>query len=74
MNDEGQTGSPFWNVAEEDNPELRNLSKEQLMELSEKWEFEENQRQEKLNNEWKDKVPDDMIMMRDEIRNARYVV
>ena len=74
VNDEGQTGSPFWNVAEEDNPELRNLSKEQLMELSEKWEFEENQRQEKLNNEWKDKVPDEMIMMRDEIRNARYVV
>ena len=74
MNDEGQTGSPFWNVAEEDNPELRNFSKEQLMELSEKWEFEENQRQEKLNNEWKDKVPDDMIMMRDEFRNARYVV
>ena len=74
MSEEGQVGSEFWNVAEEDKPELHNLSKEQLRELSEKWKYEENQRQEKLNNEWKDKVPDDMIMMRDEIRNARYVV
>ena len=74
VSEEGQVGSTFWDVAEEDKPELHNLSKEQLMELSEKWEFEENQRQEKLNNEWKDKVPDDMIMMRDEIRNGRYVV
>lgn len=74
VSEEGQVGSAFWDVAEEDKPELDNLSKEQLMELSEKWEFEENQRQEKLNNEWNDKVPDDMIMMRDEIRNGRYVV
>lgn len=74
VSEEGQVGSAFWDVAEEDKPELDNLSKEQLMELSEKWEFEENQRQEKLNNEWKEKVPDDMIMMRDEIRNGRYVV
>ena len=74
VSEEGQVGSAFWDVAEEDKPELHNLSKEQPMELSEKWEFEENQRQEKLNNEWKDKVPDDMIMMRDEIRNGRYVV
>lgn len=74
VSEEGQVGSAFWDVAEEDKPELDSLSKEQLMELSEKWEFEENQRQEKLNNEWKEKVPDDMIMMRDEIRNGRYVV
>ena len=74
MDEEGQVGSAFWDVAEEDKPDLHDLSKEQLIELSEKWEFEENQRQEKLNNEWKDKVPDDMIMMRDEIRNGRYVV
>ena len=73
VNEEGQTGYPFWNVAEENNPELRNLSKEILMDLSEKKEFEENQRQEKLNDEWKYKVPDDMIMIRDEIRNGRYV-
>ena len=74
MSDEGQTGSPFWDVAEEDKPDLQNLSKEQLISLSEKWEKEENQRQEKLNNEWKDKVPDDMIMMRDEIQYARYII
>lgn len=74
VNEEGQTSSPFWDVAEEDKPDLQNLSKEQLIALSEKWEKEENQRQEKLNNEWKDKVPDDMIMMRDEIQYARYII
>ena len=83
MQKDGQANSPFWNAAEEDKPELRNLPKEELYrsqsrELSyediEKLEYEENQRQMKLNNEWKDKVPDDMILMRDEIRNARHVV
>ena len=74
MDEEGQVGSAFWDVAEEDKPERDNLTKEQLLELSEKWEYEENQRQAKLNDEWKDKVPDDLIMMRDEIRNGRYVV
>ncbi len=83
MDEEGQVGSAFWGVAEEDKPERHSLSKEdryksQSRELSyadiEKLEYQENQRQEKLNNEWKDKVPDDMVMMRDEIRNARYVV
>ena len=82
MNEEREDGSPFWDVAEEDKPELHSLPKEERYrspprELSyediEKLEYEENQKQTKLNNEWKDKVPDDRIMMRDEIRNARYV-
>ena len=83
MQKDGQANSPFWNATEEDKTELHNLPKEERYrshsrefsyEDIEKLEYEENQRQMKLNNEWKDKVPDDMIMMRDEIRNARYVV
>jgi len=74
MDEKGQVESAFWNGVVEDKPELDKLSKEQLRELWEKEEYEKNQRQEKLNNEWKDKVPDDMIMIRDEIQYSRYVV
>lgn len=83
MDEEGQANSQFWDVVDKDKPELQtmpegvqdgSLSREISYGELEKLEYEENQRQEKLNNEWKDKVPDDMIMMRDEIQNARYVV
>ncbi|CAI8315425.1 MAG: Uncharacterised protein [Candidatus Poseidoniaceae archaeon] len=83
MNEEGQAGSAFWNITEEGKSELHNeLEKERhgshSREISygeiERLESEENKKQTKLNNEWKDKVPDDLIMMRDEIRNGRYVI
>lgn len=83
VDEEGQANSQFWDVVDKDKPELQtmpegvqdgSLSREISYGELEKLEYEENQRQEKLNNEWKDKVPDDMIMMRDEIQNARYVV
>ena len=75
MNEEGQAGSPFWNAAVEDKPNLNNKPEEERYgspspELS----YEAYmKKQEVLNDEWKDKVPDDMIMMRDQIRGAKLV-
>lgn len=81
MDEEGQVGSAFWNVAEEDKPERHSSPKQdQYRSHSRELSYgdiemlEYGEIQEKLNNEWKDKVPDDLIMMRDEIRNGRYVV
>lgn len=75
MQEEGQTDSPFWIAGEEDNSDLQDKTKaEQHGSASPGLSYEKYmEKLTILNEEWKDKVPDDMIMRRDEIRNVKYV-
>ena len=75
MQEDGQTDSPFWIAGEEDNPDWQEkLKAEQYGSASPGLSFEKYmEKQTILNEEWKDKIPDDMIMRRDEVRNAKYV-
>lgn len=72
---EEPAGSRFWNVIEEDKPNLHNKSEEEgygspSPELSDEAFME---KQAELNHEWNNKVPDDTMMMRDQIRGANVV-
>lgn len=75
MQEEGLDDTPFWNTGEREKPDSQGkietnrhgsaspmLSYEKYME-----------KQAILNNQWKDKVPDDMIIMRDNIVGAKIV-
>lgn len=78
MEEEELVGSTFWNVVEEDKPDPSNKPEEEgygspSPELSYEAFME---KQSVLNDDWKDKVPDDMMMMRDRVRgvNVVYIV
>jgi len=75
MQKEGQANSPFWDAAEEDKPDLQNKQEaERYGSASPELSYEAYmEKQTALNDEWKEKVPDDMIMMRYEIEGAKYV-
>ena len=73
--EEELVGSTFWNVVEEDKPDPSNKPEEEgygspSPELSYEVYME---KQTILNDQWKDTVPDDMIMMRYEIGGAKFV-
>ena len=75
MQEDGQTDSPFWIAGEEDNSDRQEKQKaEQYGSASPGLSFQKYmEKQTILNEEWKDKIPDDLIMRRDEVRNAKYV-
>ena len=75
VDQEEPAGSTFWNVIEEDKPDPSNKPEEEgygspSPELSYEAFME---KQTILNDEWRDTVPDDMIMMRYEIGGAKFV-
>ena len=83
MKEKERANSSFWDSAEEHNADLNNKMLEKRdnpppsefsIEEYEKLKKEEYEEQRKLNDDWKDKVPDDIIMMRDEIRYSGYVI
>lgn len=75
MQEEGQANSPFWNAADEDKTDLQNKQEtERYGSTAPELSYEAYvEKQTILNDEWKDTVPDDMIMMRYEIGGAKFV-
>lgn len=75
MQEEGQANSPFWNAADEDKTDLQNKQEtERYGSTSPELSYEAYmEKQTILNDQWKDTVPDDMIMMRYEIGGAKFV-
>lgn len=75
MQEEGLDDTPFWNTGEREKPdfqgkiETNRYGSATPMSSYEKY----MEKQAILNNQWKDKVPDDMIMMRDDIVGAKIV-
>ena len=75
MQEDGQAPSPFWNAGEEDTPDVQD---EQVANgygsASPELSFDKYmEKQAALNDEWKNKTSDDMIMMRDDIGGAKFV-
>ena len=75
MQEEGQANSPFWNAADEDKTDLQNKQEtERYGSTSPELSYEAYmEKQTILNDQRKDTVPDDMIMMRYEIGGAKFV-
>lgn len=75
MQDDGQTPSPFWSAGQEDSPDVEHEhAADRHGSASPELSFEKyREKQTALDDEWKEKSPDDMIMMRDDIGGAKYV-
>lgn len=75
MQEDGQAPSPFWNAGEEDTPDVQDEQEvNRYGSVSPELAFDKYmEKQAALNDEWKNKTSDDMIMMRDDIRGAKFV-
>lgn len=75
MQEEGLDDTPFWNTGEQEKHDLRGkIEPDHYGSASSELSYEKfMEKQAILNKEWKDKVPDDMIMMRGYIQGAKFV-
>ena len=73
MREDGEMNSPFWNATEEKKTEFDNEIEAKNYGRFHRL-FEKNtEEQANLNKQWRDKVPDDMIMMRGSIQGTKFV-
>lgn len=75
MREEGEANSPFWGAPEENKPDPHNKKEaDRYGSVSPELSYTKYmEKQRELNDEWENKVPDDTIMMRDEIGGVKYV-
>ena len=75
MQEEGLDDTPFWNTGEREKPDFQGkIETNRYGSATPMLSYEKYiEKQAILNKEWKDKGPDDMIMMRDDIVGAKIV-